>query len=168
MRIGISGHQAREGIDWLWVKTTLIAEIGSLNEVREGLTSLAAGTDQVFADVCLSLSIPLTAVIPLPGYERFFEGAALSSYERFFMQSRILQLDRADSDEDSFFRAGVLIADQSDLLLAVWDGLPSKGRGGTADIVAYATGCGRSVRWLNPVDRSVKTLDATSQEKNIG
>src|SRR6266850_2059881 len=40
--------------------------------------------------------------------------------------------------EDAFFAAGRRVVENSDILLAVWDGKPAKGKGGTADIVEYA------------------------------
>jgi len=42
------------------------------------------------------------------------------------------------SDEESYYQAGRWIVDHCDWMVAVWNGLPSRGRGGTADIVAYA------------------------------
>ncbi len=157
MRIGITGHQARPGIDWGWVRTTLRTEIANLNGVKEAMSSLAVGSDQVFADVCLALSIPLTAVIPTEGYERFFESDGLLKYRDLLSQSRIVQLRGSSDDEDDFLRAGLLIAEQSDLLFAVWDGRPSKGKGGTGDIVANAKKSGRTVTWLNTTDETVNT-----------
>ena len=38
----------------------------------------------------------------------------------------------------------------SDLVLAVWDGMPAKGTGGTADIVAFADAHGKEVVQIWP------------------
>lgn len=46
----------------------------------------------------------------------------------------------------------VLPASESDVLLAVWDGLPGRGPGGTADVVAYARSKGVPVTILWPED----------------
>ncbi len=35
---------------------------------------------------------------------------------------------------------GLVVVERCDLLLAIWDGHPAHGLGGTADIVAYADG----------------------------
>jgi hypothetical protein len=40
------------------------------------------------------------------------------------------------------------VADQCDALVAVWDGQPARGRGGTADIVAYARKKRRPLAWI--------------------
>ena len=46
----------------------------------------------------------------------------------------------------------------AELLLAVWDGLPAKGLGGTADIVTYATQQRKEVIHLDPCKRLVTRL----------
>ncbi|MER5913805.1 hypothetical protein ABT124_25810, partial [Streptomyces sp. NPDC001982] len=45
---------------------------------------------------------------------------------------------------------GELLVDQADELLAVWDGQPARGFGGTADVVAYAHRQGVPVRIIWP------------------
>jgi hypothetical protein len=39
---------------------------------------------------------------------------------------------------DAYRRVGHYVVDHCDLLIAIWDGQPARGRGGTADIVQYA------------------------------
>ena len=48
-------------------------------------------------------------------------------------------------------RSGQYIADQCDALIAIWDGLPARGRGGTAEIVAYARKNKRKLAWIKSV-----------------
>jgi hypothetical protein len=50
-----------------------------------------------------------------------------------------LERDRA------YEACGRAVVDASDVLVAVWDGLPAKGIGGTAEIIAYARERGRRV-----------------------
>lgn len=40
--------------------------------------------------------------------------------------------------ERAYEAAGRYVVDHCDMLLAVWDGRPARGRGGTAEIIAYA------------------------------
>ena len=44
--------------------------------------------------------------------------------------------------------AGRAVVDRSDVVLALWDGQPARGRGGTAQIVAYALARGVRVLWV--------------------
>ena len=47
-------------------------------------------------------------------------------------------LEHTESTEQAHMDAGKVVVDRSSVLLAVWDGQPSRGLGGTADVVAYA------------------------------
>ena len=46
--------------------------------------------------------------------------------------------------------AGKVVVDRSSVVLAVWDGQPSRGLGGTADVVAYARQRGVTVTVVWP------------------
>lgn len=159
MKVGVTGHQAREGIEWPWVERIVQTELIKLGRLKEAFSSLAAGTDQVFAEAALHLSIPVTAVIPLEHYEQFFEGAALANYVRLLTLCRGLSLNGpADHPDKAFFAAGTFIVDSCDLLFAVWDGGPAEGFGGTADIVNYARQVDRRVLHINPITETVIEL----------
>jgi hypothetical protein len=45
----------------------------------------------------------------------------------------------------AYERAGMAMLDAVDMLIAVWDGKPSRGRGGTSEIVAAARSRGLDV-----------------------
>jgi hypothetical protein len=46
--------------------------------------------------------------------------------------------------------ASMLMIDTADELIAVWDGQPARGYGGTADVVAYARRRGKPVHVIWP------------------
>lgn len=156
MRVGITGHQKREGIQWPWVREIICAELGRAGNVTRALSSLAAGSDQEFAAAAISLGIAVTAVIPLEGYERFFEGLDLARYQRLLKQCEIMQFCWRGAPEHAFFEAGKFIVDQCDLLFAVWDGEKAEGLGGTGDIVNYARQKGRPFIQIDPISKTVK------------
>jgi hypothetical protein len=52
--------------------------------------------------------------------------------------------------EDAYEAAGRWIATESEVLIAVWDGQPARGRGGTADTVSYARILDREVHVIWP------------------
>lgn len=156
MRIGVTGHQYRPGIDWPWIT----AEINNIL-VQEpaplvGLSSLAIGTDQLFARLLLSQGAKLISIIPLDNYDRYFSTAAdLAVFHELLTNSEVIRLARSASDEDAFFKAGRKIVDSCDLLIAVWDGKPAEGLGGTADVVNYAHQIGRPVVHIDPFLKTV-------------
>jgi hypothetical protein len=158
MRAGVSGHQKRQGIDWNWVRETLRQELLQVDHVQRALSSLAIGSDQIFAEVALSLGIPVTAVIPLADYERFFEREGLSNYLRLLEQCTPIYLPSQIDPERAFYEAGKFIVDGSDVLFAIWDGEKAEGFGGTADIVAYARTKGLVVIQIEPISRTINRL----------
>lgn len=155
MKIGITGHQKREGIQWPWVRGTICAELRRVGSVTKALSSLAVGSDQEFARAAISLRIPVTAVIPLEGYERFFKGLALDAYQQLLDRCETVQLDWQGDPEHAFFEAGKFIVDQCDVLFAVWDGEKAEGLGGTGDIVDYARQEKRPVIHIEPISEKV-------------
>lgn len=157
MKVGITGHQKREGIQWPWVRRTICAELRRAGNVTRALSSLAAGSDQEFAEAALSLGIAVTAVIPLEEYGRFFKGPDLAHYQRLLEKSEAVHLRWQGDPEHAFFEAGRFIVDQCDLLFAVWDGEKAEGLGGTGDIVDYAWQQGRPVIHIEPISKIVKS-----------
>lgn len=52
--------------------------------------------------------------------------------------------------EEAFLACGKAVADWTDILIAIWDGRPAKGRGGTGDVVAYARSVQTPMAWAHP------------------
>ena len=124
-----------------------------------GVTSLAIGADQLFAEVVLELKGDLEAVIPFPDYDRTFTNETdLARYRLLKAASKRLEIlpDGATHDQ-AYLNAGRRVTDLSDLLVAVWDGEPSLGLGGTADVVDYAAAIGKRVVQFNPVSHGVNS-----------
>ncbi len=158
-KIGVTGHQARSGLDWSWTRSSIAAALRDAAPVREALTSLAIGTDQVFAEEALRLAIKVKAIIPFSDYARCFENSGLDAYRSLLARcTETVVLERTGSDQDAFLAAGMRVVDECDLLLAVWDGEPAVGPGGTAEVVAHALACGRRVVHLNPFLRTASEL----------
>lgn len=113
----------------------------------EALSCLAVGADQLFADLALSCGAELTVVVPSGDYaDGFTEPGELACYEALRGRAtREVRLAFAHSTDEAYYAAGAYIADNCDRLLAVWDGCPARGLGGTADIVHYARDLGKPV-----------------------
>ena len=107
------------------------------------VSPLADGADQMAAEVALDLGFELHAVLPFDR-DRYRAGmAGERSRERFDdLLSRAtcsLELpgDGAE-DLDAYVMAGRATIAHSDVIIAVWDGLPPRGRGGTGEVVSLA------------------------------
>lgn len=112
------------------------------------MTCLAAGVDQMFASVVLELGGLLHVVVPSGDYESSFgDDEALASYRRLLARAANTTTLREfpGPTEEAYLAAGKTIVDRADEILAVWDGMPARGAGGTADIVHYATARGKKV-----------------------
>jgi hypothetical protein len=126
-------------------------QLSEVGNVDLGLSSLAAGTDQTFAEVALGMGTRILAVIPVAGYERFFGRNDLLNYRRLLNRCEVVELNLTGEPQRSFFEAGKYIVDNCDVLFAVWDGAASEGLGGTADVVAYAKHRRRKIIHINPM-----------------
>ena len=149
-RIGVTGHQdlPRDAIDYI---THGIRDILEHHDQIDGYSSLAAGADQIFATEVLAAGGRLHAVIPSADYTATLSDEDLVHYNQLLASaSRTTQLAFPAPGEDAYEAAGQWIATESELLIAVWDGLPARGRGGTADTVAYARALDREVHVIWP------------------
>lgn len=157
MKIGITGHQERDGIDWAWVRSRLEQLLAAKAKLI-GYSSLAAGTDQVFAETVLNEGGQLTAVIPIENYASYFEDKALEQYQRLLASANVIELKSTKRDEQAFLDAGKWIVRKVDQIIAVWDGEQAEGAGGTGDIVAYAISLDKPIVHINPISRKVTDL----------
>ena len=105
-----------------------------------GVTMLGPGADQLFARVVLELGGALYVVVPAAHYRDSFEDAdAQRGYDELYGRASYFEaLEYTESTEHAHMEAGKVVVDRSSVLVAVWDGQPSRGLGGTADVVAYA------------------------------
>lgn len=162
MKVGVTGHRLpREPEkDWTWTQGEVDRILGQFSGLLVGVTSLAIGADQIFAEAILQRQGSLEAIIPFAAYEETFaEGQERQTYYRLLaLASTVEVLEKSGSDEEAYLQAGQKIVDGVDLLLAIWDGKPARGLGGTGDVVEYALAREKSVLHLNPVTRQATLL----------
>lgn len=157
MKVGITGHQERPGIDWPWVADVICNELAPFSAGLIGLSSLAQGADQVFAEAVLESGGELHFVKPIADYEKTLKGEHLNRFLQLeSAATATIDLPAAASDQDAYLAAGEYIAAHSELLIAVWDGEPAVGKGGTADVVAFAKRQGRAVLHIEPLGKEVR------------
>lgn len=157
MKVGITGHQRLDNPSgWSWVKLTLKNELDALAPPLIAVSSLAIGTDQLFASIAVHCGGQIHAIIPFQDYERTFSQQDLNAYCRILSKATIVEIMQTDgTDEEKYLAAGKRIVELTELLFAVWDGKPAKGLGGTADVVAYAIQQGTRLIHINPINHSV-------------
>src|ERR1044072_3266665 len=157
MRIGITGHQRLQNpASWEWVRQEMAHHLGEMAVPLIGISSLAVGADQLFANVILQLGGELEAISPFDGYEStFVVDRDLQEFMRLLeCCTRSETLERLGSDEEAYFAAGKRVVDLADVIVGVWDGLPARGLGGTADAVEYGLEQRKRLVHLNPITRT--------------
>ena len=160
MRVGLTGHQdIGSESDTDWVRRTLEHE-ARRPELTEGAMSLARGADQLYATLLQRVGKPFMVVLPCVHYEKTFtEKDDVERYRALIEQARqIVRLDFIEPSEEAFWAAGQRVVELSEYLLAVWNGLPAKGLGGTADVVEYAIARGIRVMHIDPLKRQTSIL----------
>ena len=164
LAIGFTGHRklADEGRCRESIRKVLLEWIGKVPGVIYGVTSAAAGADLLFAETCLELQLPLRVFLPLPK-EQFrgdFEEADWARAECVFRKALSVEVTGAGEKlPERYYECGIETAQQSQVLLALWDGERSQGLGGTADIVHFAREQGRPVVWIHSVTGEVRSFN---------
>jgi len=114
------------------------------------VSPIADGADQIAAEVALDLGWDLQAILP---FERSAYRASLANEgarERFdHLMERadcLLELP-GDPDQslDAYVMTGRATVAHCDVLIAIWDGLPPRGRGGTGEVVQLALTRGTAI-----------------------
>ena len=114
------------------------------------VSPVADGADQIAAEVALELGWELQAILP---FERAHYRASLASQgarERFdALVERSTCLLELPGDPahalDAYVMTGRATVAHCDVLIAVWDGLPPRGRGGTGEVVQLALTRGTAI-----------------------
>jgi hypothetical protein len=149
--IGCTGHQKMPAAAVKYATDHIEETLRQCTDEVLGITSLAIGADQIFAKQVLAHGGKLCAVIPCARYEETFDAATLAEFHSLLNQATcVSQLEFDEPSEDAFFAAGRFIVDHCELLVAVWDGEPARGLGGTADVVKYAKENGTAVNIVWP------------------
>lgn len=153
LRVGVTGHRWQE--EPAGLRARLERVMGLLGDGRAvRLTSaLAEGADRLVAQVALEQGVDLVAVLPFPRdhYESDFEstGSLQAFRDLLDRASEVVELAAPEADRAAgYAAAGRAILDRSDVLLAIWDGLPARGVGGTAGVVAEARERRIPVLWI--------------------
>jgi hypothetical protein len=138
-RVGVTGHRDLSAPTCKLLAAAIALQLEQFAAI-DGISSLAEGADQIFAEQVLRAGGVLTAVIPAADYGASFattDGSA--AYRRLrALAQEVIELPFDAPSDEAYLAAGQRVVGLCDILLAVWDGSPSRGTGGTAEIVAFA------------------------------
>ncbi|MDH6228523.1 hypothetical protein [Streptomyces sp. MJP52] len=142
MRVGITGHHGLSRRIVAQVQE-LLAERLRRHDPRSltVVTCAGDGPESLFAKAALDAGAAVEVVVPAPDFRGTLPAEHLSDHDDLLRRARAVHRTGLPSvTPQARQAAGEILVGLSDELLAVWDGLPARGEGGTADTVAYALG----------------------------
>ncbi len=168
LNIGVTGHRLERlgDLDTGPLDAAITTVLKRIQSAADGngaptlvmISSIADGADSIAARAALSRGWALDVVLPFSAEDYagdFADGPARTAFEQERASARsVFELPgKRDADGDAavaYERAGRVVLTQSDILIAVWDGEPLRGRGGAAQIVAEAVAAGIPVVRIDP------------------
>jgi hypothetical protein len=175
IRIAVSGHRQLEGQARL--------QIGVVTAIKKILESypkrnyqvyscLAEGADRFLGRI-LSETLPadLITVLPLAEneyLEDFQTNQSIQEYKHLRKISRGLVLPEQPLPRPQAYQAANhILAASCDLLVALWDGKPTRGPGGTAEVIELFRKDRRPLLWIHTGGLFTGTLTVERLEKTI-
>ena len=152
MRIAITGHRGLPAATERLIDQAIRQQLADhRNGDLVGISNLADGADQLFAQAVLEAGGQLEVIVPAAQYRAGLPESAHGAYDALLARAgKVDHLDRLESNEDAHMEASRTMLARADHLFAVWDGKPARGYGGTADVVAEARNRGIPVTVIWP------------------
>ena len=155
LRIGVTGHRnlAQETAVAKAVDN-LVTYLDNLMHNQDNvpiewtvISPLAKGADSIVAKSILKKEGARLEVLtpsPLDEYSRdFTDPDDLQEFNQLWNRAALhIALPKSS---DGYLPVGKKVVDACEILIAIWDGKPSRGKGGTAEIVNYALEQGRTI-----------------------
>jgi hypothetical protein len=168
--IGFTGHRSLpdEATSRKVIRELLKARQESVAARIYGVTSTAAGGDLLFAESCIELGIPLRLLLPAPK-EKFredFDDASWARAEKVISAAMSVEVaDAGESGDERYYNCSIETVRQCRLLVALWDGEPSRGLGGAADTKSFAEKLGKPVIWVHSITGAVQVTNDAALQK---
>ncbi|GHC81892.1 hypothetical protein GCM10007079_22360 [Nocardiopsis terrae] len=140
-RIGITGHSNLTSDSVPLVRAALAGALAPhAGDGLVGVSCLARGADQLFAEAVLRAGGGLEVVLPSVDYrEAKVKPDNLERFDTLLMRSTLVRyMPHRTADRAAYADANEAVLGGIDRLFAVWDGRPAGGRGGTGDAVGAA------------------------------
>ena len=155
LRIGVTGHsKLTEEHAVAEAVNRLLTYLENLMNNQDNvpiewtvISPLAKGADRIVAKSILkkeSARLEVLTPFSLGEYRKnFTDPKDLQEFNQL-LESASLHVEMPPSSE-GYLPVGKKVVDACEILIAIWDGNPSQGKGGTAEIVSYALERGRIV-----------------------
>jgi hypothetical protein len=176
LRVGVTGHRSIP--DESAIARAVDKVLGLIREtspsadgappVIEVVSPIAEGADRIVVHAALKypdtrLRVPLP--FPKEDYEKDFETAdSRDEFESLLERADdVLILPATPTRNGGYEKVGHYVLDNCDVLIAIWDGEPPRGQGGTAEIVAEARERGIPLFWVHTMEPGVTTEETETR-----
>jgi hypothetical protein len=161
LTIGVTGHrklddpagisaQAHQVLEHIHHSAAPATTLCALSPLAEGADRIVASEVLRFPGAILEAALPLAKADYM---KDFATSESRAEFESFLARAnRVIELPPAPSRNDAYFNVGVYVVDHCDIIIAVWNGKPATGRGGTGEIVEYARQRHRPLCWIHTAD----------------
>jgi hypothetical protein len=157
VRIAVCGHRRLDKIDQLetgiQVAGRKIKDIFG-NAEYQVFSCLAEGADRLLADRLIELlGADLIAVLPFPDSDYLDDFNTVESVQEFLIYKKrakmIISPQQTMLRPLAYQRANQTLLNHCNILVAVWDGRPARGIGGTAETVEFARKLCLPILWIH-------------------
>ncbi|WP_405599692.1 hypothetical protein OG741_19795 [Streptomyces sp. NBC_01410] len=152
MRVGITGHRGLPAEVEERVKRAISEVVSGIPAADlVGISCIADGPDAWFAQAVLRHGGALEVVVPAEKYRDSLPEWHHAVYDDLMHRAvQVHETGLTESDSNAHMVGSEILVGLADELVAVWDGEPARGYGGTADVVSYAERTGVPVRVVWP------------------
>jgi hypothetical protein len=126
------------------------------------LSSIAGGSDQLFVQQARDSGLAWHAILPMTRAEfaKDFTPQGWEAVEQMLAAAdHVRTIDENGDRKDGYLDCGIETVNGADVLIAVWDGEPARGKGGTADVVEYARSTGKPLMIVDADSHEVRKVN---------
>jgi hypothetical protein len=169
LRVGVTGHRWLDPSDVSLVDVVRDAltrirtacTSSSTDATRVGLTvvsSLAEGADRIVAQAALAMGARLEVVLPLVEADfraDFADDRSAGEFTALLERASSVTVVPGNPERpEAYGAAGRMVMHRSDVLLAMWDGAPARGEGGTGALVDTAQAADKALCWIKVANQT--------------
>ncbi len=171
IHIGVTGHRKNINEELISEKTRYIlkkldnylnCKLCKTPYYFTVISPLAEGADCIVADEVLKWKKSvkkeknrLDVILPLPEQEYIKDFTTKESRNKFYRliahSNSKKTLKNCKSREEAYEYTGHYTVNNCDFLIAIWNGKPAVGKGGTAEIIDYAKRTNKHLFWINSI-----------------
>ena len=163
LRVGVTGHRPNRMPESQWDRikrdlATVMAEVEAIHPGRRPmlLSGIAEGADRLAAFAALGRGWSVRSILAFhrTRFEADFpEPFAIGEFRALLAASEAVEEPKKGAQfrqpEDGYDAVARRLIASSDMLIAVWDGEGSRGKGGTVDVIEHAHARGIPVIWVH-------------------